>query len=288
MKTYLECLPCFLKQTLKVMELNSIEENKRQVIMKRIMENLANIDLNKTPPEFAKVIYGTITDSLGSKDLYKEIKERDNKHALSLVPEVLELINNSENPLFTAVKIAVAGNIIDFASSQDYNVKKTINHVIENGFIVNDFEMFKKEIEKAKSVAYIADNSGEIVFDKLLIEEIMKKNNCKIDFFVRGFPIINDATKHDAKLIGIEDLENVEIKEIVDGFPNMKNKELIDSLEKYDLIISKGQANYECLSELDANVYFLLITKCPIIAKDLGVEAGKSLIKRQHITKRIE
>ena len=288
MKTYLECLPCFLKQTLKVMELNSIEENKRQVIMKRIMENLANIDLNKTPPEFAKVIYGTITDSLGSKDLYKEIKERDNKHALSLVPEVLELINNSENPLFTAVKIAVAGNIIDFASSQDYNVKKTINQVIENGFIVNDFEMFKKEIEKAKSVAYIADNSGEIVFDKLLIEEIMKKNNCKIDFFVRGFPIINDATKYDARLVGIHDLENVEIKEIVDGFPNTENKELIDSLEKYDLIISKGQANYECLSEFNANIYFLLITKCPTIARDLGVEIGESLIKKQLKTKTIE
>ena len=279
MKTYLECIPCFLNQALKAMGLCNEDDKVKENVLKEIIIKLADIDLNKKPTEFGKIAYDTILEITGNDDPYKEIKKRDNDHAISLLPTIKEIIEKSEDRLFTAIKIAIAGNIMDYAANSNYSLKKTIEKVIESDFAINDYEKFKRDIKKAKSILYLADNAGEIVFDKLLVEKIRELNNCKIYFFVRGRPIVNDATKIDAEFLEMNKLKNVEIREIAAGFPDTREKEFNNFLNQMDIVISKGQGNYESLSEANANIYFLLITKCPVIARDLGVEKGKIIFK---------
>lgn len=279
MKTYLECIPCFLNQALKAMSLCNENDKVKEKVLKEIIRKLADIDLNKKPTEFGKIAYDTILEITGNDDPYKEIKKRDNDHAISLLPTIKETIEKSEDRLFTAIKVAIAGNIMDFAVNSDYNLKNTMENVLKADFAINDYRKFREDIKKAKSVAYFVDNAGEIVFDKLLIEEIKNVTNCKIYFFVRGKPIVNDATKIDAELVEIDKLEDIEIRETYDRFPDINEKDFSDFLKEMDVVISKGQANYESLSEADANTYFLLIAKCPLIARDLGVKKGDIIFK---------
>lgn len=299
MKTYLECIPCFLNQALKAMNLTNQNTEIREKVLKEIMKRLVDFNLDKNPPEFAKVVYNTIAEITGNDDPYKGIKRRDNEHALSLLPEVKEIIEKSEDKLLTTIKVAVAGNIMDFAANSGYDLKKTVEEVIKSDFAIDDYEKFKEDIKKAKSILYLADNAGEIVFDRLLIEKIRELNNCKIYFFIKGKPIINDATQIDLKIAKIDRFNNIEIKTIDTGFPDTGIKKVLESktpnrlkspvskesedfmdfLKKSDMVISKGQGNYESLSEVDANIYFLLITKCQVISKNLGVKKGDIILK---------
>ncbi|MBN2421738.1 DUF89 family protein [Candidatus Woesearchaeota archaeon] len=281
MKTYLECLPCFLNQAINVMNLNHLDDFTKQKVIKELMIKLSTVDLNKKPPEFAIFVYKVISEITGNNDLYKEIKIKDNNHAISLLPEIKNIIKKTDDKLLSTIKVAIAGNIMDFVANSDYNLKKTVEEVIKSDFAINDYKKLKIEIINANSIAYLADNSGEIVFDRLLVNEIRKLNKCKIYFFVRDRPIVNDATKSDAEFIGIDKIENFEIREIRGGFPNISSIEddLVKFIKKVDLAISKGQANYESLSEIKANIYFLLITKCSVIARDLGVNKGDIIIK---------
>jgi len=186
--------------------------------------------------------------------------------------------------LLTATKIAIAGNIMDFAAHPEYDVKKTIEKTIKNNFSINDYPFFKRDIKKAKSIVYIADNAGEIVLDRLLVEQIRKLNKNKIFFFIKGKPILNDATIEDAKEAGIDKINNLEIKKISTGFPNTgikrTSKEFIRFLKNQNVTISKGQGNYESLSEIKANIYFLVIAKCPVIAKDLRIKPMQIVCKK--------
>ncbi len=283
MRTYLECIPCFLNQAIKAMDLTNQNAKTKEKVLKEIMKKLASSDLTKKPPEYAKQVYNIIEEITGMDDPYKEIKKRDNEHALNLLPNIKNDIENSKDKLLTAIKVAIAGNIMDFAAHLDYDVEKTIEKNLKSDFAIDDYKRFKADIINANSIAYLADNAGEIVFDKLLLEEIKKINDCKIYFFIKGKPIVNDATETDMKIAEIDKLSNIEIRKINTGFPNMGTKreseEFNNFIKKIDLIISKGQGNYESLSEIDANIYFLLIAKCSVIAEDLEVKKWDVVLK---------
>ena len=283
MKTYLECLPCFLNQALKAMNLTNQNNEVKEKVLKKLMNKLSNIDLNKKPPEFARLVYNLVSEITGNLDPYKEIKERDNNHALELLPEIRKIIRKSEDKLITTLKVAAAANIMDFAANSNYDLKKTIEDALREGFAINDYEKFKEDIKKARSIAYLADNCGEIVFDKLLIENIRQLNDCKINLFIKGKPIVNDATESDIKFIGIDKIQGIEIMTINTGFPNTGLKKESSEFNKFisgmDVVISKGQGNYESLSESNANIYFLLIAKCPIVARDLDIKKNDIILK---------
>jgi len=286
MKTYLECIPCFLNQALRAMDLTNQNPKVKREVIKKIMRILSKSKLDKNPPEYAKIVYDIIEKETGSFDSYKKIKKRDNQHALALLQDLKKLIKSSKEPLLTATKIAIAGNIMDLAAHPNYNVKETIEKVIKQNFAINNYNAFKKDIQKAKSIVYIGDNAGEIILDRLLIEQIREINKNKIYFFVKGKPILNDATIEDAKKAGIDKISNVEIKKISTGFPNVgierDSKEFIAFLKNQDITISKGQGNYESLSEIKANIYFLLIAKCSVIAKDLRIKTGQIICKNNN------
>ncbi|MCK5282117.1 MAG: DUF89 family protein [Nanoarchaeota archaeon] len=281
MKTYLECIPCFLNQALKVMDLHSVDYKTKEKVMRQIMIKLPKINLNCKPPEFALLVYKTIENITGNSDLYKKIKKKDNLEAIGLLPEIKEIMKSSADTLKDTINVAISGNVMDFAVNHDYNILKTIKKSISSGFVIDDYKKLKKDIQKAKSIVYIADNAGEIVFDRLLIEEIRKISDANITFLVRARPIINDATLEDARMVGLHKMANIRLETIKTIFPiiNNSSKGFVNFLKKADLIISKGQANYECLSEMNLNIYFLLIAKCPVIARNIGVQKGSFICK---------
>ncbi len=282
MKTYLECLPCFLNQAITVLKLSVSNPQVQENAVKEVMKMFSEIDLDKKPPEFARLVYEKISSITGIEDPYEEIKKRDNEHALSIMPILKNRINKSEDSLLTAVKAAIAGNIMDFAANSDYNLTETINRILKEDFAINDYGKFKKDVTNAKVIAYFADNSGEIVIDQLLVEMIKTINQkCIIHFFVKAKPIINDATVKDADAVGLSYMDGVEIKTLDGEFlsGSAKYTESVNYLKSVDMVISKGQGNYERLSDINANIYFLLIAKCTVIARDLNVGLMAPVLK---------
>ena len=283
MKLNLDCIPCFLRQALQAVRFISDDEDLHQKVLREVAEELLESNWNATPPELAHKVHRIVKRLTNESDPYKKAKRESNNSVLKMYPALKKHIEESNDPLRTAVRLAIAGNIIDFGPLQDFNLEKTIKEVLSRTFSVDDYEQLKEKILNAKTLLYFADNAGEIVFDKLLVETILKiKNLEKIRFAVKGGPIINDATIEDAKYIRLSNLPNVEFLEMSNGEPGKwpeRNSQTVKKwIIKYDLVISKGQGNYEGLSEHNG-LFFLLIAKCPVIASDLGVKVGDIILR---------
>ena len=285
MHTYLDCVPCFVRQALDSARLVTKDDQKHQLLLREILKQIAKMDLSQPPPAMARRIHKSIRKFTGIKDPYAKIKKQSNEFALTLYPKLKRIVNSSKKPFLTAVQLAIAGNIIDFGvhSAKMEIDRKQIHDSIENALksdidlrIINEF---KKRIKDADSILYLADNAGEIVFDRILIEEMPLE---KITVAVKGHPIINDATIDDAKASGIFDM----VKVIENGSDapgtilNLCSASFRKEFERADLIISKGQGNYETLSSIQKNIFFLFKSKCPVISNHIGMEIGKAVILR--------
>jgi uncharacterized protein with ATP-grasp and redox domains len=194
-------------------------------------------------------------------------------------------VETNKDPLITAIRLAIAGNIIDYGALEEFNICQMIKTVLKEKFSIDDYKKFEQKLTYAKELLFFSDNAGELVFDKLLLETILKKKKLqKIRYVVKGGPIINDATIHDAVYVGLNTLPNVEFLTISNGEPGTgppRNSQIVKKwIEDHDLVISKGQGNYEGLSEYN-NIFFLLIAKCPIIPSDLGVNKFDMVLKYQ-------
>jgi len=241
-----------------------------------------------TPPQLVREsrIAELIEELTGVDDPYKELKRVSNDEALAMMDEVKSLIASHEDPLRAAVKVAIAGNIIDFAAIETYNLRATIEKVMKQEPAIDNYSRLREEVLSAETLLYFADNAGEIVFDKLLIEEMIRvrgKPFKRISFVVKGGPIINDATIEDALYVGLDKLPNIEFRKVSSGKPGTgpeySSLEVLSWIRNHDLVISKGQGNYEDLSDIKG-VYFLLMAKCLVVAKDIGVKVGDIVIKR--------
>jgi hypothetical protein len=284
MKTYLDCLPCFLNQALKTGRIVTTEEKILREIMDRVMENLISIPLDAPPPQIAQTVYRTIKSITGNEDPYSTIKRKQNEIALSLYPEFKEMTIHSGDHLLFALKLAIAGNIIDLGVQREVkDIKKEILETLSAPLTVNDYQAFRKSINNSKLLLYLGDNAGEIVFDRILIEQLKKIDNLKIVFAVREKPIINDATMEDAKFVGID--KHVEVISNGSDAPatvlSECSAEFTDLFYKADMVIAKGQGNYESLSEENKNIFFLLKVKCQVVANHLNANVGDTVLKRQ-------
>lgn len=217
-------------------------------------------------------------------DIYKEVKRKSNTMAMTYVPQMKERIESSENPLETAIQIAAAGNIIDFGAKQHGNIDldKELKNIHKVGFSRFDIDSLESELKTAKKLLYICDNSGEIVFDSLLIETVQKLYpEISITAAVREKPIINDATPDDANDVGLTSIVPV----ISSGslYPGTILEETTDEFrelfESTDVIISKGQGNFETLLPVqNSSLFFLLRIKCDHMAALSGVEKGNLVL----------
>jgi len=288
MKTYLDCIPCFYRQALEAAKLAGADEIVQKKIIDEISQLIPNFSLETAPPEMGREIYNLVGKISGVKDPFKEIKESSNKMALSLYPELKQEINSSEDRLLTAVKLSIAGNVIDYGVNNSLNVEEEINKIFNKDFrsdnknnkTVFRYQEFKEILSKVNHVIYLADNAGEVVFDRLLIEELTEKLGKQVIYMVRGKPIINDALIEDAIFCGINKVAKI-ISSGSDAPGTILkycSPEFIELYQKAELIISKGQGNYESLSEEDRPIFFLFRAKCPVIAEDVDCKVGDMVL----------
>jgi len=275
MKTYLDCIPCFIRQALDAVMLVTSNETIHESVIREVLDAVSRMDLKKSPPEMGQHIHRTIRNFSGSRDPYKKVKDRFNTYALKLYPALNEIIEKSSNKLDTATRLAIAGNVIDFGANNDVDqavVDKTIELSLSSQ-IVGNMEHFLKALGSAENILYIGDNAGEIVFDQLLIKQLPAD---RITFAVRGKPVINDATIDDAVATGITEL--VEVIDNGSDAPGTVLEECSGKFRRFfqdaDLIIAKGQGNFETLSGVDKKIFFLLKAKCPVIARHIGCDVG--------------
>ncbi len=281
MKTYLDCLPCFMNQALRAGRIATNDEQKIKKLLDEVGMLIQKIPMENTPPETGAIIYEIISEITGNNDPYQKIKEKNIEHALHLYPELKQKVKKSDDSLLTAIRLAVAGNVIDLGVDKEFSIVEDIEKILHQEFAIFDYEFFKQELNKAKEILYIGDNSGEAVFDKILIEELEKP----VTFVVREIPVINDVTLKEAKQIGIDKIAKViSSGTIAPGTVlDYCNNNFLEKFKNADMIISKGQGNYEGLSNVSRSVFFLLKAKCPVIARNLKEKGNDIILKGMNV-----
>ena len=283
MKSYPECLSCIFGQAIRTSKVASNNPEEWEKVIRRLAERVKEMDLDRdTPAAVSQHVYDIVTEVTGNQDPYRKMKVETNKQAKELLPKLENLVFASKDPLSRAVHIAVAGNIIDFGINPDLKVERDVLPIADQNFAIDNIEQFRNELKPGTEVLYIADNSGEIIFDRVLIEELIQLGT-EVTFAVKSSPIINDVTMEDAEFAGITEIAKV----IETGSGHMgvnwehTSEEFRHYFTRAAVIISKGHANFETLSEYRQNIYFLLKTKCTCVARELGVSLGDIIFKRQ-------
>ncbi len=279
-----ECVKCIIYQIEKATKVLNLDEELSKSIMKEVKKRAENFSFEDTPPFVAKDVYQYLAKRTNLDDPLEKIKQKSIQKAISYIPFIEEKIKNSEDKLFTAIKAAVAGNVIDFSTKEEFSLDDEINSIFETEFAINDYEVFKKELEETNSLIILSDNAGENVFDKILIKTI--KNiypKLTIYYATREKPIINDITTKEALQIGIDKYCNV-ISTGVDT-PGLEKKQASrDFLELFDktpLVLSKGMGNFECLENYhDKKIFFLFKVKCEVVANTISRNLGEIVLKR--------
>lgn len=283
MHTYLDCYPCFLRQTLASLRLITDQETVHKRVLDQVMQTLPTLPLAYPPPRIAKTVYGIIARETGVEDPYREIKAASNRQALARLPELTNMIAQQTNRLRAAASLAISGNLIDFGVQHDgFKVSEGLNSQLPDHFDLDDFTTFEHLLPKTTKLLYIGDNAGEIVADKIFISQIKATNpQLHVGFAVRGAPIINDVTIVDAEQVGMADVADI----INSGsrapalLEDEMSPEMADWLHQATMIIAKGQGNYESLSRSKQSIFFLLQCKCPVVAHDLKVKVGSTIFK---------
>ena len=280
MKTYLDCIPCMMEQALQTGRIATSDELKIKELLDVVGDRIKDIPLENTPPETATFIYQKIKEITGVNDPYKKIKEQNIQQVIKLYPYLKDIVTNSNDPLLTAIRLAIAGNVIDYGANRHFHLEDEIEKALKQDFAALDYDQFRTDLEKARSVMYLGDNAGESVFDKLLIETMDKP----VTYVVREEPIINDVTMEDAVNSGIGEVAEIISSGIHTPAIILKlcNENFIKKFNEADLVISKGQGNFEGLSEVKRPVYFLLKAKCRLIARELNVKMNDNIMMRNY------
>jgi len=259
---------------------------------KKLMEFLTNVDVNKTSaPIVGQFAYNLVAEMLGLEDPYKHLKDEYNQLALELYDEVKAIVDSAKDPLFEAIAVAALGNTIDFAAQHQMDLIGDIKNFSLQSFKINDYNEFKKSLEiinrNEGQLLILADNSGEIVFDKLLVETIKKLYpHLEIIVAVRSKPIINDATLKDAEFIGLTNIVKVIESCPVPGIDLSSATEEFKSYfhEKNGIILSKGQGNFETMYGMEIpnkELFYLLKAKCVLMERIFKAKIGDLIFKKK-------
>lgn len=279
-----ECVRCIVGQIEKATKLLNLENKLSLEIMKEVEKRALNFSFSDTPPYVAKDVYEYLALKSGLEDPLETLKQESIKKATTYIPLIENKIKNSEDKLFTAIKAAVAGNVIDFATTKEFCLDEEINSIFDTNFAINDYKVFKKELEKTKELIILSDNAGENVFDKILVKTIKSLYpEIKIYYATRGKAIINDITTKEAFQVGIDKYCEV-ISSGVDT-PGLEKKQadkkFLELFHNTPLVLSKGMGNFECLeSYQDNRVFFLFKVKCEVVANQISRNLGEIILKR--------
>lgn len=282
-----ECISCLMKKHLKAYPKETSRLDKIQY-MQSILKIISDADKEMSAPELLSQINEVKRDMFGKAEDFSEIKKHFNSMMMSFENDIMSKINSANDPLKMGLCYAMTGNYIDFGaldSVGEDKLRELIENVNENMIGDNEYEGFKREIEKSKRVVYLTDNCGEIVFDKVFISVI--KNmfpDVSITAIVRGYDVLNDATMTDANEIGLD-----KVVEVIDNGTDIagtcldriseKASEIIDSA---DLIISKGQGNFETLQMCGKNIYYVFLCKCQMFADRFNVPLYSGMLIKEN------
>jgi len=289
MKIQTECVPCLLKRVIYETELVSKDKDLKKKVIQNACKTLSKFyDPNVCSASIATKVHKLVYEDLGNVDPYFDLKNISNDVAMSLVPEIEKLIEDSDDPLKMSMICAIIGNLMDFGieggSSHPEMLKDVFDNNIKEGLGYDDYDILKDLIKDSKNILFFSDNCGEIVFDKILCREIKKFNpDLNLTLVVRGEPIISDATLDDAMKLSmdevVDDIMTTGCFAIGVDFQKLPEN-LNNALKKADLIICKGMANYEAFSETNYHpVAYLLRTKCNAIANSMKIPLDINVIK---------
>ncbi len=271
--TYL-CARCLIDQATHAVELAVEDPAERLALMEEILRLLQQDFPGKIPAELGTLIHRTIRRKTG-KDPYAALKEKSNRVAL----EVVIPLREKGLTLRSAACAAIAGNAIDFGVDGSRNALETLHDELQQGLAIDHFNRFQREVEQARTILYLTDNCGEVVFDLLLVEQL-KKMGKELIVSPKAEPILNDATLADLEGLGFSGLARLlPHTEASIGLP--LDKAPADFLEVWnqaDLVIAKGMGHYETLYGIRKGVVFLLKAKCVPVAESLGVAVGDHVL----------
>ncbi|MCH4886163.1 DUF89 family protein [Acidaminobacter sp. JC074] len=287
MKVKYDCIGCLSRQFVTLATKLTEDEIKQQEIISYGLKTLSHQAFDSMAPEITGKVCAYASQLTGVLDPYYNEKRDYNDIAFDIIDkmDLKKKVLESDDPFDTAVRLSIAGNIIDFSVGYDIDestVEKSVQMSLETPLYGVSTSHFKEAISNAKNILFLSDNSGEIVFDQLLVSLLPKR---KINYVVKGGPIVNDATMEDAISTGMDQMVSV-----IETGSQIQGTLLDDChddfkayFEKADLIISKGQANFETLSHLNKNIYFLLRAKCQCVADEIGCEKNDFVIKHRDV-----
>lgn len=278
MKSHTDCISCVVAKANSLADKYIIDKNKKHTFMKNVLKEIADIEFERTAPYLVAKVMRLLREETGIEDIYYKEKQFFTKKLMQMEDEIEKIVDTSEDRILNGLKIALAGNIIDFGVFDDVDygfVKKIIDEAFHVEFKEDTLLNFKKSLERSKKLIYIGDNTGEIVFDKIFIKKIRDQYpDLEIHFSVRGEPILNDSTTEDALMVGMDkyanilssgsDLPGTDLLEVSDEFKKV--------FKEADLVLSKGQGNFESLPGCCHNVYYLLLCKCDLLTKQLNCD----------------
>ncbi len=283
MKTRLDCVPCFLDQALRAARTAGASPELQREVLRAATQHIAAVDWDATPIDLGLPVHRIAREMTGVADPYAEAKRESNEAVLKLYPALRDEVKAADDPLRLAVALSIAGNSIDHGAKERFDLAATIERVRNVEFAVDDYTRLSEALATASSLIIFCDNAGEIVFDRLLVETILERHPMqRLAAVVKKGPFINDAMAEDAEMVGLTDIPGLDLREVSNGdddsAPAYASDEVTKWVQEHDVVVSKGQANYEALSER-AGVFYLLIAKCWCIGDEVGASVGDIIVQ---------
>ncbi|MGA2169072.1 MAG: ARMT1-like domain-containing protein [Terracidiphilus sp.] len=283
MNLELDCIPCFVRNALAAARFATPDTDVHERILREALQIAAARDSTQSAPAMSQYIHRRLRELTGIADVYQDAKQRFNVLALELLAELQAKVSQAEDPFASAVRLAIAGNVIDLGvngSLKEVDIRHSLQDVLTEPFC-GDLTFFRTTLSTAGRILYLADNTGEIVFDRLLIEQLPAGH---VTVAVRGGPVLNDATLTDARAVGLD-----QIAEVIDNGSDAPgtilddcSRAFQDCFNRADVIVAKGQGNFESLRNASKNIFFLLKIKCSVVATQTGLAIGTQALVYHH------
>jgi hypothetical protein len=278
MQTYPDCYLCILRLALEAARLTGADEASQMAVMGRSLEALRQVDPAVSPSEVAEITHRAVREITGVDDPYRAVKKASTQTALALYPRLKQMVAEAADPLDVATRLSMAGNIIDVILPGKVELEPVIERCLTQPYAGDGLPALREALARVSQVLYLGDNAGETVFDRILIETLP----VSVIYAVKSGPVLNDAIFEDAVEAGIDRVAHI-VETGSDGPGTILSHCSPDFLRLYDqaeLVIAKGQANYETLGDQDSRVFCLVQVKCPVIGSHAGAEVGSILIRQ--------
>ncbi len=278
-----ECLSCCLKMAREIAKLATQEEALLKTVLLKTMKVLEELPEDVDSFLVGLKVHEIVEAVSGNADPCREIRETNNKQAENLIPIVTDWVDKHPDPLWAASKAAVMGNLMDIMTGRPTDSADLMENFLEKPYAVDDLSAFRSIHKKAEKVVYLGDNAGEVFFDRLFIQKL----NRSTLFFIKGFPFANDAQYEDAVLAGIDEVATIKVVPkfgslIMDGRTvDRMYADFLNAAQEADLVVIKGQANYELFMPKLPEAFYLFVHKCPVIARMDGANIGDMVFFRR-------